>query len=355
MAFWLAAALLNIFGRGPSGPGAVPENRTWTVFFYASSGGSSEAAAAAPGGLPTPRRAAGAAALAPSLAGGTHPAPSTAFRRLAKAPASRRASGTRNHTPEAFGTDGAVPGAAGTSLSQPRMGHSRCPPAGGRPLGGHRALRASPGGAGRRRSPELTSGSSPAGKHGFALPHPLPSRFFFFFFFSVTSRLKKKICSSLAKAFLLFPRQTAEWLGAAVSARFARCPGQPLIRSGSSSRKPSWGDGRGFGVTPLPAPSGTPAWAPCSREENPEDGSWSGNVLLSSLLHPQPRPVWLWGPHWGPHCLPDGVPAVPPFAKAPSMVFAARGRGEAGAASRGMLGVLPSASQGPAGGPARLH
>lgn len=57
-------------------------------------------------------------------------------------------------------------------------------------------------------------------------------------------------------------------------------------------------------------------------------------------LHPHPRPVWLWGPHY----IPDGVPAVPPFANAPPLFFAAWGRAEAGAASRGMPGVLPSAS-----------
>lgn len=93
MAFWLAAALLNIFGREPSGSGAVPENRTWTAFFCASSGGSSEAAAAAPGGLPTSRRAAGAAVPAPSLAGGTHPAPldgNSASRKRSGFPASLR-------------------------------------------------------------------------------------------------------------------------------------------------------------------------------------------------------------------------------------------------------------------------
>lgn len=87
MAFWLSAALLNIFGRGSHSSGTVPENRTWTAFSGASSDRSSKAAAAVPGHsrqhpelvrTPSgrrPRTGGGSDALAPTSAGATFPAP----------------------------------------------------------------------------------------------------------------------------------------------------------------------------------------------------------------------------------------------------------------------------------------
>lgn len=137
MAFWLSAALLNIFGRGSRSPGAVPENRTWTTFSGASSDTSSEAAAAAAPGLvriPAGRRPggaeAGAMSRAPARTEGTFPEPLDGIfgASLANDPAPWCSSGAQGCTPgedrasprPRWGPTDPSPGLRGTSLS---LGH----------------------------------------------------------------------------------------------------------------------------------------------------------------------------------------------------------------------------------------
>lgn len=152
----------------------------------------------------------------------------------------------------------------------------------------------------------------------------------------------------MAKAFLLFPRQTAEWLGAAVSARFARCPGQPLIRSASNRRKPSWGGLRG------------------------RPSSFSLGATHSGILQQGGKPQ-RWGLESGSRSIPThapsgyGVPTTSPTGSPLCLLlltlprcFLLPGgelrRGQPAGGCRGCCPQhLPGLGQGPAGGPARLH
>lgn len=212
MAFWLSAALLNIFGRGSRGPGAVPENRTWTAFSGASSDRSSEAAAAAPGRsrqppglarIPAGRRQRGRGggdAPAPARAGGARfQRPSTAFSarlsqtfRLPGAPPGPEAA-RPGRTGHRLGPRGDRPtrpqGSGHVALPWSRSsepGHDVCPPP-RRPAPLRTPRPRGPRLARRRRlekKPRLaapTALASPGGKHGFALPPSTsPAPLFFF-------------------------------------------------------------------------------------------------------------------------------------------------------------------------------
>lgn len=74
-------------------------------------------------------------------------------------------------------------------------------------------------------------------------------------------------------AFLLFPRQTARWPGFAISARFARCPGQPFISSRSSHRALPRGRGPRGSRSPGAA-SRAPRWQTGSGKLLQPDGGW---------------------------------------------------------------------------------
>lgn len=152
MAFWLSAALLNIFGRGSHSSGTVPENRTWTAFSGASSDSSSKAAAVPghsrqPLGLvrtPSGRRLrtrGGSDALAPPpVPGAPFQRPSTVFsaRLLPVLELPRAPSGPKSAPPRGqrvasafIGTYERVPRAAGASLplgpTAPRRGATSVP------------------------------------------------------------------------------------------------------------------------------------------------------------------------------------------------------------------------------------
>lgn len=105
---------------------------------------------------------------------------------------------------------------------------------------------------------------------------------------------KKRSLSSLAKAFLMFPRQTARWLGAA---RFARCPEQPLICSGYSRRAaPRVGGPRGSrGSVAVPLPGGCRPGSPRAGRVCQAPAAWWGleSVNGTSHHHPHRSPDWL--------------------------------------------------------------
>lgn len=109
----------------------------------------------------------------------------------------------------------------------------------------------------------------------------------------------------MAKPSLLFPRQTAEWLGIAISARFAPCPGPPSIRSGSGRRAPPRGRGpkgsRGSGGSA--SSPGAAAGAPRGRQGLASACSLGGleSVAVTPSHHPHPGPGW----RWAASCVPD--------------------------------------------------
>lgn len=337
MAFWLSAALLNIFGRGSRGAGAVPENRTWTAFSGASSDRSSEAAAAAPGRsrqppglarIPAGRRQRGRGrgdAPAPAAPGGTFPAPLDGIfgASLANVPAPWRSAGARGCTP---GADRASPRPAwGPADPSPRLRARRSPLV---PQLRARARRvppaetpapsADPAPSGSVPRPTEGAGEEAPGRSANSISQPrretrlcsaplhLPYPAFLFPGYLALKKKKKKNRSSLAKAFLLFPRQTAKWLGVAIPARFARCPWQPLIRSGSSLRAPPGGHGPRGSRGPSPLPGGCRSGSPRARRVWQAPAAWWGLVSVNVTPlpnHLHPSPCWLQAAR----CLPDGA------------------------------------------------
>lgn len=168
MAFWLSAALLNIFGRGSHSSGTVPENRTWTVFSGASSDRPSSSGPRAQPPVPGARThpvgcgpGAGAMPWPPPVPRARFQRPSTVFsaRFLPMFELPSAPSGPKSARPERaahrLGPYGNLrtPSRGCGRIAPPRShssqaGRSLCPPPGPPPLSRPRALglRASPDG-----------------------------------------------------------------------------------------------------------------------------------------------------------------------------------------------------------------
>lgn len=201
MAFWLAAALLNIFGRIPSSPGAVPENRTRTAFSGASSDRPNEAAAAPAAG----------GSLCPSPL----PAPLDGIfgAILANAPAS----GARRFTPRAPLRDGRGQAEPSRDRGRDSPGRGTAPVPRGR--GGSVLLLTERAGEGAQHT---------SGQENTTLFAPLltiPSRFAFFQLPRVKKQNKtKQKMLRLGKGFPIVSCTNSSAAGVTVFARSARCP-----------------------------------------------------------------------------------------------------------------------------------